>query len=248
MKSAAKQTDEAAPAGLRARLAALKQKVRDHHAEHHAAHAARAQGPGRPAGDADEVARRVIEAATEQYMRLGFSAVTTDETARAVGISKKTLYQHFPSKDALLRSVVRANCEKHNAAIGAICRDATCSIAKRLKRMIAYVSGIFGELSPAIVHDMRRNAADAWDEIEENRRRCIHEDFGALLKEGRDRGDFRKDVDPKVFLMIYAETLRNVVNPQAFAQLGVPPARVFETVYKVLFEGILTEKARKEYT
>ena len=45
------------------------------------------------------------------------------------------------------------------------------------------------------------------------------EDFGALLEEGRKRGDFRKDIDPQVFMMIYAETLRNVVNPQAFAQL-----------------------------
>lgn len=205
-------------------------------------------GPGRPAADSEEVSRRVLETASEQYMRLGFSAVTTDETARAAGISKKTLYQHFPSKDALLRSVVRAHCEKHNSAIRSICRDATCSIAKRLKRMISYISNVFGELSPAIVHDMRRSAPEAWDDVEENRRRCIQEDFGALLKEGRERGDFRKDVDPKVFMMIYAETLRNVVNPQAFAQLGVPPARVFETVYKVLFEGMLTDKARKEYT
>jgi AcrR family transcriptional regulator len=205
-------------------------------------------GPGRPAAPAEDVIRRVLDTASEQYIRLGFSAVTTDETARAAGISKKTLYQHFPSKDALLRSVVRATCEKHNAAVRAICRDESCSIGKRLKRMMTYLSGLFGELSPALVHDMRRSAPEAWDEVETNRKRCIHEDFGALLKEGRERGDFRKDVDPKVFMMIYAETIRNVVNPQAFAQLGVPPARVFETVYKVLFEGMLTEKARKEYT
>jgi AcrR family transcriptional regulator len=205
-------------------------------------------GPGRPAAPAEDVIRRVLDTASEQYIRLGFSAVTTDETARAAGISKKTLYQHFPSKEALLRSVVRATCEKHNAAVRAICRDEGCSIGKRLKRMMTYLSGLFGELSPALVHDMRRSAPEAWDEVETNRRRCIQEDFGALLKEGRERGDFRKDVDPKVFMMIYAETIRNVVNPQAFAQLGVPPARVFETVYKVLFEGMLTEKARKEYT
>jgi AcrR family transcriptional regulator len=203
---------------------------------------------GRPAAPPDEVARRVLETAGEQYMRLGFSAVTTDETAKAAGISKKTLYQLFPSKDELLRSVVRENCERHNTAVQAICRDHTCSIGKRLKRMMNYLSGVFGEMSPAIVHDMRRSAPEVWNEVEQNRQRCIHEDFGALLKEGRDRGDFRDDIDPQVFMLIYAETLRNVVNPQSFAQLGVPPARVFETVYKVLFEGILTDKARKEYT
>ncbi|MCD6024084.1 MAG: Transcriptional regulator [Fibrobacteria bacterium] len=204
--------------------------------------------PGRPPAPMDEVSRRVIDTASEQYMRLGFSAVTTDETARAAGISKKTLYQLFPSKDELLRNVVRENCEKHTTAIRGICRDAHCSIGKRLKRMMNYLSKVFGELSPALVHDLRRSAPGAWNDVEKNRQRCIQEDFGALLKEGRERGDFRKDVDPRIFMLIYAETVRNVINPQVFAQLDVPPARVFETVYKVLFEGMLTEKARKEYT
>jgi AcrR family transcriptional regulator len=203
---------------------------------------------GRPAAPQDEVARRVLETAGEQYMRLGFSSVTTDETAKAAGISKKTLYQLFPSKDELLRSVVRENSERHTSAVRAICRDEGCSIGLRLKRMMNYLSGLFGEMSPAIVHDLRRSAPEVWQEVEQNRQRCIHDDFGALLEEGRKRGDFRKDIDPQVFMMIYAEALRNVVNPQAFAQLGIPPARVLETVYKVLFEGIMTEKARKEYT
>jgi AcrR family transcriptional regulator len=203
---------------------------------------------GRPAAPQDEVVRRVLETACEQYMRLGFSSVTTDETAKAAGISKKTLYQLFPSKDELLRSVVRENSEKHSSAVRAICSDQGCAIGVRLKRMMNYLSGLFAEMSPAIVHDLRRSAPEIWTEVEQNRQRCIQEDFGALLKEGRDRGDFRKDIDPKVFMMIYAETVRNVVNPQAFAQLGIPPARIHETVYKVLFEGILTDKARKEYT
>ena len=203
---------------------------------------------GRPPAEPEAVAQRVLETATEQYLRLGFSSVTTDETARAAGVSKKTLYQHFPSKEELLRSVVRENCERHNSAVNAICRDRSCSIGKRLKRMMNYLSKVFGEMSPALMHDMRRSAPEAWQQVEQNRQRCIHDEFGALLEEGRKRGDFRKDIDPEVFMLIYTETLRNVVNPQAFARLGIPPARVFESVYKVLFEGMLTEKARKEYT
>ena len=244
------------PAGLRARLAALKEKARQHHEAYHAARdsgagrLAKKSGAvlGRPPAPVDEVSRRVIDTACEQYMRLGFSAVTTDETARAAGISKKTLYQLFPSKDELLRNVVREHCDRHNTAIREICHDTDCSIGKRLKRMMNYISALFGEMSPAVVHDMQRSVPEVWEEVEKNRQRCIEEDFGALLKEGRERGDFRKDVDPKIFTLIYAETVRNVINPQVFAQLGVPPAKVFETVYKVLFEGILTDKARKEYT
>jgi AcrR family transcriptional regulator len=204
------------------------------------------RGAGRPPADADMVIERVLEAAGEQYMRLGFNAVTTDETARAAGISKKTLYQHFPSKEDLLRAVVKRHSAHHNAAIRGICGDHTCSVMQRLRRMMQYLTRLFGDISPALIHDMRRSNPEVWGEVEKNRQRCMHEDFGALLKEGRARGDFRKDVDPEVFMLIYAETARHVLNPEAFERLGLPPARVYDAVTKVLFEGILTDKARKE--
>ncbi|HLU70099.1 MAG TPA: TetR/AcrR family transcriptional regulator [Fibrobacteria bacterium] len=203
---------------------------------------------GRPAASQDAVARRVLETASAQYMRLGFSSVTTDETARAAGISKKTLYQLFPSKDALLRSVVRENCERHSVSVRTICRDEGVPVGVRLKRMLGYISKLFGEMGPAIIHDLQRSAPRLWKEVEECRAQCVREDIGTLLREGRERGDFRKDIDPEIFMIIYTETLRSVVNPQVFARMGVPPARIYENVYKVLFEGILTEKARKEST
>ncbi len=203
---------------------------------------------GRPAAPPEEVARRILETARDQYLQRGFSAVTTDETARAAGVSKKTLYQHFPSKDELLTAVVHHVSRQHTSNVSAICHDQSLSIPKRLRRLTDYLSKLFGELCPALIDDLQRNMPQLWDSVEKGRQKCIQEDFGALLQEGRSRGDFRADVDPAVFMTIYAETVRNVLNPQSFARLGKPPARVLETVYKVLFEGMLTDKARKEYS
>ncbi len=45
---------------------------------------------------------KIIRKAREMFFRYGFKDVTMDEIARGVGISKKTLYQHFPAKEALL--------------------------------------------------------------------------------------------------------------------------------------------------
>jgi AcrR family transcriptional regulator len=112
---------------------------------------------GRPPVPHDEVAVRGLDTATNQYLRLGFSAVTTDETARAAGISTKTLDQLFPSKDDLLRAVVRRNSDLRNADVRAICREPGCSVIQRLRRMMGYLTKVFGELSPALVHDMRRS-------------------------------------------------------------------------------------------
>lgn len=203
---------------------------------------------GRPPADSDEVVRHILDAASRQYMQLGFSAVTTDDTARAAGVSKKTLYQHFPSKEALLRAVVRQNSAQRHADICAIARDTGASVIERLRRMMAYLNKIFSELSPALVHDMRRSNPGVWCELEEDRNRCLQENFGALLREGRERGVFRDDVEPAVFMLIYSEAVRGVLHPEIFARLDIPPAKVYESVTKILFEGLLTENARKETT
>ena len=194
-----------------------------------------------------DLRRRLLDVARDQYMRLGFNAVTMDETAAAAGISKKTLYQHFSSKEALLQAVAEESMANCNEALRAILLDASTKPVVRMRRMMDYVAGIYSEMSMALVHDMQRQAPEIWQKIEESRQRSIAGDFSTLLHEGRVKGDFRKDIDTPVFLLIYAEVVRHVLNPSAFAHLKIAPTRVFEMVCKVLFEGLLTEKARKEY-
>ncbi|WP_439598665.1 TetR/AcrR family transcriptional regulator [Falsiroseomonas sp.] len=57
-----------------------------------------------------ETARRhlLCEAATEVFMRDGYAAASMDDVARAAGMSKRTLYQFFPSKAALFEATVAA--------------------------------------------------------------------------------------------------------------------------------------------
>src|SRR5260370_39973034 len=48
----------------------------------------------------------IVEAARAHFFSHGFRSVTMDDLADELGISKKTLYTHFPSKIALLEAVL----------------------------------------------------------------------------------------------------------------------------------------------
>src|SRR4051812_5089743 len=54
----------------------------------------------------NDIRRQILIRAREEFFTHGFSKVTTGELATALGISKKTLYQHFASKEELLREAV----------------------------------------------------------------------------------------------------------------------------------------------
>ena len=49
---------------------------------------------------------RIVAAARQHFFANGFRGVTMDDIAKELGMSKKTLYAHFPSKMALVEVVI----------------------------------------------------------------------------------------------------------------------------------------------
>src|SRR6201989_3621448 len=50
--------------------------------------------------------QRIVDAARVHFFSHGFRSVTMDDLAEELGISKKTLYAHFPGKFDLLEAVL----------------------------------------------------------------------------------------------------------------------------------------------
>lgn len=50
--------------------------------------------------------KRLIDNAIELFVNYGVNSVTMDEVARTVGMSKKTVYQHFANKGILVEAAV----------------------------------------------------------------------------------------------------------------------------------------------
>lgn len=49
----------------------------------------------------------VIDAAIEEFLAAGFDATSMDRVAARAGVSKRTVYNHFPSKEALFAAILR---------------------------------------------------------------------------------------------------------------------------------------------
>lgn len=196
---------------------------------------------------AEDIRKRILEKARSLYFRFGFSKVSMDETAEGLGMSKKTLYQYFSSKEDLLQAVTLDHMHEMDEALHELCGRRDCGPLEKVKKLMSYVAAIYGKMSEPLVHDLRRSAPDIWKQVEACRREHIFTDFGSLVKEGRRKGLFRKDVDEELFLLIYYHVLQSLLNPETLAGLSYKPSQVFDAIVKVLFEGLLTDKARAEY-
>jgi AcrR family transcriptional regulator len=52
---------------------------------------------------------RILKAAEEVFVEMGYGDATMEEVARACGMAKKTVYKHFADKAALFRALVQSH-------------------------------------------------------------------------------------------------------------------------------------------
>lgn len=60
----------------------------------------------------------VLAGARAVFLANGYTAATTDMIQQAAGVSKSTVYAHYPNKEALFMAVVEAECERFLKAVG----------------------------------------------------------------------------------------------------------------------------------
>jgi TetR/AcrR family transcriptional regulator, repressor for uid operon len=63
--------------------------------------------------DVDETRSRVLDAAYEQFCRMGIQRSTMEDVARQAGVSRITVYRRFATKDALVEQVVRREFRRY---------------------------------------------------------------------------------------------------------------------------------------
>ena len=61
------------------------------------------------------------------------------------------------------------------------------------------------------------------------------------------QGILRRDIDQRLILLIYSKAVEDIINPEMLSQLPFTTTKVFETIVKVLFDGILTDEAKPAY-
>src|SRR5437773_2548746 len=81
-------------------------------------------------------AERILAAADKLFYAQGIRAVGVDTVAAEAGVSKRTLYNHYPSKDALIAAYLTARF-KHLAPSDAPAREQILGNFDRLERLIA---------------------------------------------------------------------------------------------------------------
>jgi len=189
---------------------------------------------------------RILLFASDQFMRLGFSKVTIEEIASGLGMSKKTVYKFFPSKEDLLRAGVRFILNGIGRKIDEIVSSPK-PVTEKLADIMMLVGRQIGKISRLNTMNLQKVAPEVWKEIETFRREQILSKIGRLIEQGRKEKVFREDLNEQVFILILVHSVQGIITPDVLAQAPFSAEEAFKTVIKTIFEGALTDEGRNNF-
>jgi TetR/AcrR family transcriptional repressor of mexJK operon len=104
-------------------------------------HSSRKRARGRPR-QIDEAERRtlLIEAAEKVFVNVGYGAANVDDIAKHAGMSKKTLYQLFDTKESLFAAVIASRRATLKGMIEAECCGGPLTPHDALSRFLGQVA------------------------------------------------------------------------------------------------------------
>jgi AcrR family transcriptional regulator len=139
-----------------------------------------------------EVHDRIVNAAMERFTAHGVESVKVDEICHAADIAQKTFFNHFPTKQHLLREIAEGFLQALQALL-VTARSEGGTTAQQLERFFALVATEVergGPMHRTFVMEVIRLVHDTPPNVEQSRR--LHDAFGALLRDGVRRGDTTK--------------------------------------------------------
>jgi AcrR family transcriptional regulator len=194
--------------------------------------------------DSDE--KRIMEAATERFMATGLYKVTMDEIAFDLRMSKKTVYKFFPSKEILLKAIVHTMLKSVENEVQSII-SSDKPFEEKLNSILTMVGKIMRRLSRPFMTDMQRYAPGLWKEIEIFRRERVFSKIQQMFRLAKKEGVIREDLDPDLFFLVLTTSLQGIMNPQVLSQQPFSAEEAFKGIFKILYEGALTDDARKRF-
>ena len=194
----------------------------------------------------NETADRIILGAADLFFEQGFAKVTMDEIARHTRLSKKTLYNHFPTKLALMASVIENSVQSILRGLNDIAADLNQDFLSKMERMMEFIYQELGLKRLNFFENFQRYyASDNEKPVQVIKERIISL-IKQLIREAEEKNLIQPGVDKNVLPWVYLNMLYGLVELYKSSRVPVHPGELLVESLKITFFGILTAKGKHE--
>src|SRR4051812_40500774 len=144
-----------------------------------------------------EPQERIVGKAHELFMRYGIRSVSMDEVANQLGMSKKTIYQFYADKDALVEDVIDIELNANQVE----CRQRNAGSENPVHEVFLamdMVMGMLTTMNPALIFDLEKYHPKAFKKYSDYKNKFLYEVIRENIENGKREGLYREDIQTDV--------------------------------------------------
>ena len=196
------------------------------------------------AAEMENQRENIIQCASEKMRVAGIRSVSIDDICRDLGMSKKTFYVYFETKDDLISELLH---RKEQALYDDVVRQSRGkSIADLLVHSMQIAkSGQDVRQMPSLYYDLKKYYPQQFEAHLQRLEKCNQELLTRFLTRGKQENIFREDLDVELTSILLAKLHQNMLNKLTTAKDKNLVARVSKYGVDLIFRGLISEEGKR---
>lgn len=184
----------------------------------------------------------MLERITDLFLKYGIKSLSMDDIARELGISKKTLYQHFSNKHDLVAQTIDFNLQSQNRKMQPSKLDDDMNAIDVLLKVSRVIAENQKNFNPAVNFDLEKYYPESWQKVVDYQRKHVYQKICQNMRQGIQAGLYRDDLNVDVIASIYVYRVGNL---EVLDDVDVPFYEAMRDIFEYHIRGIATEKGLK---
>lgn len=194
-----------------------------------------------------DMKEQIVRFAAQQMDQLGIRSVSVDDICREFGISKKTFYVHFETKDALLSAIISLHEKKMEGELEDIVKHKTVFQTIASWHAIAQRAKKSSDQKPPLIHDLQKYYPELFKAHERSVRQTMVRFLVRFLQKGIDEKMFRAEINVEMAASLFVDMHKALI--QRADKQKMSPAELREEGkhnMDILLRGIFTVEGFEE--
>lgn len=187
---------------------------------------------------------KILHKASDMFLNLGFKSVTMDDIAAELGMSKKTIYSHFPTKLDLVKSTTFFVMDNVNNAICSIL-DEKLNPIEEVFTIKSVINNQLKDEKSSPHYQLQKYYPKIFKELKDKQFESVDQCVAENLKRGIDEGYYRKEINIDLITRFYFNGNMSLANNELFPlkTYGMNTLKIAFLEYHI--RAIATEKGLK---
>ena len=186
---------------------------------------------------------RILTAALHQMNTYGIKFTTVD-LARELGVSKRAIYEQFPSKKILLSAVVSTILADLKQQISGIIQDKNLDTVAKLKALMLFNPKALGPINIRVIDDVKRYLPEEYAKFDA----CFEERWSMLaqvINQGVAAGALAK-VDLRILRRIYMGAIDQLLDEHFLAANNLTLKDAMTKAAEILIWGLMAPENQQK--